>query len=34
MGKTVPRDVDQGEAVEDSAQFETSEIDETADEVD
>ncbi|GAB2754991.1 GmrSD restriction endonuclease domain-containing protein [Nocardioides pakistanensis] len=34
MGKAVPRDVDQGAAVEDSAQFEASEIAETADEVD
>jgi hypothetical protein len=34
MGKAVPRDVDQGAAVEDSAQFEVSEIAETADEVD
>ena len=34
MGKAVPRDVDQGAAVEDSAQFEASEITETADEVD
>ncbi len=33
-GKAVPRDVDQGDAVEDSAQFEVSEIAETADEVD
>ena len=34
MGKSVPRDVDQGEAEEDSAQFEIGEIEELPDEAD
>ena len=34
MGKAVPRDVDQGHAEEDSAQFEISEIEELPDEAD
>ena len=33
MGKAVPRDVDQGESGEDSAQFELAEIEELPDEV-
>ncbi len=33
MGKPVPRDVDAGEAAEDSVQFETSEVEETPEEV-
>jgi hypothetical protein len=33
-GKSVPRDVDQGRAEEDSAQFEIGEIEELPDEVD
>ncbi len=34
MGKAVPRDIDQGAAVEDSAQFEASQITENTDEAD
>jgi hypothetical protein len=33
MGKSVPRDVDQGQAEEDSARFEIGEIEELPDEV-